>query len=154
METMVFPEVSLFAVLDQRFESSTDRLIVSVCRDMDSAERYVRNRLETKETADRLWRIAEFPVCPALVLPMKCEMLYVVYEEDASGIRPLNWYASELLARYRVQTLASAEHVRLFTDELTGAVSQPCSYWWECCPWLSLNSHKGGLYVDTSLIAA
>jgi|LNFM01.1.fsa_nt_gb hypothetical protein len=154
METVVLPEVSVFAVLDQGSDSLADGVIVTVCGDKDSAEQYVRHRREAKDSADRLWRISEYPVSAALVLPEESEMLHVVYEEDAFGIRPLYLYASETLARHRVQSLASAEQVRLISDELTGAVSEPRSYWWECCPMYSLKVHQGGSYGSRSLYAA
>ncbi len=147
METAVYTGLSVFAVLDGAVDASSDGLIAMVCRDVSSAEQYVQHRVCQEASVDRIWGIAEFPVCASLELSPTCDMLFVVYERDAAGIRPVHLYASESLARQKVGAYASAEAVQRVTDELTGTTLCPRSYWWESCPLISESAlRKEGLY--------
>jgi len=75
-------------------------------------------------------------------------MLFVVYESDEDGIRPLHLYASERLAQRKVHECQSDDQIRRLTDELSGQINSPKSYWWECCPVLGHSQHEGRIHAS------
>lgn len=61
-------------------------------------------------------------------------MLFVVYEGDDDGIRPMQLYAQESLAQLKVRELNVEEQIRLITGELSGQTLSKKDYWSEVCP--------------------
>jgi hypothetical protein len=135
MKRSIMESTAVYAVIDQQLGSSTDGLIAAVFADPDAADSHVLRLLHSPSDAhDRVWRVSELPVRSLLDVSDDRRMLFVVYESDEEGIRPLHLYASERLAQRKVQECQSHDQIRRLTDELSGHAISPKSYWWECCP--------------------
>lgn len=138
MNSMVMDSVTeqtqVFVVLDQTLGTSGHGLITAIATDRQRAESYVSQKRVDVSEADQVWSVLEFPVRSLLELSASLSMLFVVYESEMDGIRPVYLYASERLAQCKVSELQSSDQLRRLTDELSGQWSAPRSYWWECCP--------------------
>lgn len=138
MNSMVLDSVTeqtrVFVVLDHTSTASDYGFISAIVPDRQSAESYVSRKRVDASMSDQVWNVLEFPVRSLLELSASLSMLFVVYEDDGDGIRPVYLYASERLAQCKVSELQSSDQLRRLTDELSGQQSVSHSYWWECCP--------------------
>lgn len=145
MQRSVMESTVVYAVINQQLGSSTDGLITAVFADPDAADSHVTRLLHSpSESHDRVWRVSELPVRSLLEVSESLQMLFVVYESDEDGIRPLHLYASERLAQRKVHESQSDDQIRRLTDELSGQIHPPKAYWWECCPVLGDHSQYEG----------
>lgn len=112
----VIESTVVHAVIDQQLGSSTDGLIAALYVDVHAAEWHVSQQIgQGSRSEDRVWRIAALRVRSVLDLSADVTMLFVVYESDADGIRPLHLYASERLAQCKVQECQSSDQLRRLT---------------------------------------
>jgi len=130
----VMEQTRVFVVLDQTLEMSGYGLITAIVTDRQQAESYVSQKRVEASGSEQVWSVLEFPVRSLLELSSSLSMLFVVYESELDGIRPVHLYASERLAQCKVSELESSDQLRRLTEELSGQWSAPRSYWWECCP--------------------
>ena len=131
----VLESTVVHAVINQqRVVNRVESLRPSMSVSMSAESPVLQQICCDRGSEDRLWRIAEVPVRSVLDLLSGVTMLFVVYESDADGIRPVHLYAFERLAPCKVQACQSSEQLRRFTDELSGCAGSPKAYWWECCP--------------------
>ena len=133
MHALVLDSTTVFALVDQPVGSASDGIIDAIYVDPQLATD-VQTRKQQTQSEEQQWNVLEFPVTSLLCMPAELTMLFVVYEGDDDGIRPVHLYAQESLAQLKVRALNVEEHIRLITGELSGQASSKKDYWWEVCP--------------------
>lgn len=135
MNTSVVEQAMVYAVMDGTVRSDRDGIIDAVCLNRAVAESVLCEKARVQETYDsRIWRVLEYPVTSLISVPVDLRMLFVVYECDDDGVRPVYLTHRERLAQLKVRELDIDAQIRLLTDELTGQTGTRPQYWWECCP--------------------
>ncbi len=133
MNGVVLDATTVYALVDQRVGSASDGIIHTIYVDPHLAND-VQMRKQQSQSDGQQGNVLECPVTSLLRMPAELTMLFVVYEQDDDGIRPVQLYAQESLAQWKVRELDVEEQIRLITDELSGQTSSKKDYWWEVCP--------------------
>lgn len=121
MKTSVMDYAEVYAVVDQRVGSLRDGIIDSIYVDVSLAHDVLARKQQVSSQSDQQqWNVLEFPVTSLLRVPTELTMVSVVYECDDRGIRPVQLYAQQSLAQWKVRELDVEEQIRLITGELSG----------------------------------
>lgn len=134
METSVMEYAEVYAVEHHEIGLSNNRIIDAVYVRQTDAKIDAARKQQDSTTSESAWGVVEWSVTSLLQLPKKVSMLFVVYESDARGIRPVSLYAVEQLAQLRNRELEHRERIRRMTVELAGEHTDAICHWWEVCP--------------------
>lgn len=126
----------MYAVVDQRVGSLRDGIIDAIYVDVSLEHDVLARKQQVSSQSDeQQWTVLEFPVTSLLRVSTELTMVFVVYECDDRSIRPVQLYAQQSLAQWKVRELDVEEQIRLIAGELSGQVSSfKKDYWWEVCP--------------------
>lgn len=133
MNTAVLDSTTVYALVDQRVGSACDGIIEAIYVDAQLAND-VQSRKQQTQSDEQQWNVLEFAVTSLLPMSAEFTKLFVVYEGDDDGIRPVQLYAQESLAQLKLRELNVREQIRLSTGELSGQALSKNTYWWEVCP--------------------
>ncbi len=135
MKTSIVERAVVYAVIDGTAHSDRDGLIQAICPDRIVADRYLSDQMILQEmNGARCWRVVEFSIASLIAVPVDLQMLYVVYESDDDGVRPVYLTHRERLAQMKFRELDVDAQIRLLNHELTGQIGSRTRYWWERCP--------------------
>ena len=133
MQTSVMECAEVFAVIDRREGLAQNGIIESVFASEPLAATYAAQKQQASVADEQWWDVLPMVVTSLLHLPSRLSLLFVVYESDRQGIRPVQLYAQESLAQWKVRELDVEEQIRVLTGELSGQTVSKKDYWWEVC---------------------